>query len=277
MLWRQEPAQKLHTFGHRLLHIALHGHTGLHKLEGSQKERLELRNLRNNARPAHHVIGTQEGQALAQGIGEILLLLALQKRRSDDERRTKLLLVACTDKFHITGPVLPQIELRNAHPENLADVDEHTAEHKLVGGQIAAILALDTVVLVFLGSDGNDGLADVGEHQRYEAIFVGMEDILLPVLLSESRLHPRQAFAAVLLEETHLLGVGLFEIRQRRSHAPHRIVLAQFGVESSQSLQGQNHVLGILGARDDQAVFADRLLVALRPLHLVQLGQDLVA
>ena len=58
---------------------ALTGTLVLHQLERGQEERLELGHLRDDARPAHDVIRAQERQSLAEGIGQILLLLALQK------------------------------------------------------------------------------------------------------------------------------------------------------------------------------------------------------
>ena len=103
-----------------------------------------------------------------------------------------------------------------------------------------------------------------------------MKDLLLPVLLGQTRLHTRQPLGPVLFEEAHLFGVGLLEEGQRRSHAPHLVVLAELGVQTAQRLECRHHVLGIRGPCDEQAVFADRLVEALGSLHLVQLGQDLV-
>jgi hypothetical protein len=78
---------------------------------------------------------------------------------------------------------LPQVQFGHVDAKNLAGVHEHATDHELVGGQVAPILALDAVLFVLLRADGDDRLTDVGQDERNVAVFVGVEDLLLPVLL----------------------------------------------------------------------------------------------
>ena len=134
MLGRQEAPEQLHALRHGLLQIGLHRHLGLHQLQGSEEKCLELGDLRHDPRPTHDVVGAQEGEPLAECVGQFLLLPTLQEAGPDDERRTQLLFLAGADELHVACPVLAQVELGHAHAQHLAGVDEDPAQHELVGG-----------------------------------------------------------------------------------------------------------------------------------------------
>jgi len=86
------------------------------------------------------VIGPHKRQLLAQGVGQLLLLLALQQGSPDDEGGTELLLLASVHQLDLSRPILAQVTVQALRRESLAHVHEDTTEHELVVDGIARSL-----------------------------------------------------------------------------------------------------------------------------------------